>query len=89
MKPKLFTAAEIRTRNPKLAGYIISAVHYRSVNPTDRTPSGAFLYDEELVVLAATTRAVEQDITNRGEGTKADGRIRSRQYAESAKRLGL
>ncbi|MBC7369118.1 MAG: hypothetical protein H7343_20310 [Undibacterium sp.] len=89
MSPKLFTAAELRARYPKLAGFIISAVRSRSVMPTDRTPTGAMLFDEELVLVAASTRAVEADICSRGGATKADGRLRSRQYAESAKRLGL
>ena len=77
---KLYTRAEMRSRNPKLAGELMSVVLNGSVRASSKSPDGSPLYDEEIVLTAAAVIGSERRLAARGEAIRSSAPHRAQQY---------
>ena len=82
--------SEIRSRHPAISTNILNITRlHRSIRPSGRRADGVELYDEEMLVTAATVNACEADLRARSTGPRSDARLRNEQYADAAARLHL
>jgi len=81
MSPKLYTHAEMRSRNLQDASSIANVILNGSVRASSNAPDGDSLYDEQTVLIAASVRDAERRCAARGEAIRSTASDRARQYA--------
>jgi hypothetical protein len=71
-------------RNPGYAEEIRALVHFDRVASTGRSAEGIPLFDEDLVLAAASVSAAERSISASGAGVRSSAHMRAVQYRDAA-----